>query len=42
VSRTASVAASTASQVIGNSGLGAFSMVDLQKQLAGKTVSVAP
>lgn len=36
------VSAQLASQVIGLSGLGEFSAVDLQKKLAGKAVSVAP
>jgi len=36
------IAAVTAPQVIGNSGLGNFTMMDLQKQLAGKAASATP
>ena len=34
--------AQTASMVVGQGGVGAFSLVDLQKQLAGKAVNVDP
>jgi zinc protease len=36
------IPANTADQVVSSGGLGAFSAVDLQKKLAGKTVSVRP
>jgi zinc protease len=36
------IAAYTAPQVIGNSGLGNFSMMDLQKQLMGKVAGATP